>query len=266
MSSGEEKWALLTGASGGIGLEIARLLAQDGYSLILVARNELGLRKISDEFQSRYKVKCSVVAADLSDRSQVDEVGQRILSQGIVPEILVNNAGFGSFGEFAKLPLKTELQMVDLNISALVQLTHLFLPTMLKAKRGRILNVASTAAFQPGPYMSTYYATKAFVLSFSEALSEELRHSGVTVTTLCPGPTVSNFQKAAGMELSGLKRLKFETSEQVARIGVRALAKGQRIAVSGCVNRLMVFFVPYIPRAWLTRAIAKIQRSVDAKS
>jgi short-subunit dehydrogenase len=187
--------ALITGGSGGIGLEVAKVLGRKGFDLVLVARTRDSLEAAAGQIEGKYEVKVHVFAADLRRREAPEAIFDFLRNEGIAVEILVNNAGFGLGGEFAETKITRELEMIQVNIAALTHLTKLFLPAMIKAKSGRILNLASTAAFQPGPLMAVYYATKAYVLSFSEALAEELRHSGVTVTALCPGPTRTDFAR-----------------------------------------------------------------------
>ena len=182
-----------------------------------------------------------------------------IKKENIDVDVLINNAGFGNLGKFSESDLKKELEMINVNISALTALTRLFLPEMIAKNHGKILNVASTAAFQPGPMMSVYYATKAYVLSFSEALSEELKGTGVTVTALCPGPTASNFQKTAGIQETKLiKGKRIATSKEVAEFGYDAMMKGKRIAVQGTMNKLMAYGVKFLHRRLVTRTVKKM--------
>ncbi|HEX7506237.1 MAG TPA: SDR family oxidoreductase, partial [Polyangia bacterium] len=184
-----EKMALVTGASAGIGRALARLAAKDGHDLVLVARRRDRLEELSAELTAAHGVQVTVIAADLSDHAAPAAIAERLRSDGKHVDFLINNAGFGSCGPFSQAVLDREVEMIHLNIRALVQLTHLFLPEMLARRSGRILNVASVAGFVPGPYMATYYASKAFVLSFTEALSAELLGTGVSITASCPGPT-----------------------------------------------------------------------------
>lgn len=236
--------ALITGASSGIGRDLARLFAKNGYRLVLIARRADRLK----EFEAS-----QAISADLSDPACVDSIARR-LERPV--DVLVNNAGLGTWGPFARTDGDVELKMMQVNMIALVQLTKLLLPPMLERRRGRILNVASTAAFQPGPMMAVYYATKAFVLSFSEALSEELRGSGVTVTALCPGPTETEFQSAAKM---GRTPLKMMSSERVAKIGYDALMKGRRVAIPGVMNRSLARAAKFLPRGFVTRMVRRFQ-------
>lgn len=252
-------WALVTGASVGIGRELAKLAAADGYDLILVARDADALDALSKELPTA----AIWFALDLATPDGPELLAQAIESRGIVPELLVNNAGVGAWGLSRDLPLSAELTMVDLNVRALLFLTKRFLPAFIARRRGRILNVASTAAFQPGPYMAVYYATKAFVLHYSEALAHELSGRGVTVTTLCPGPTRSAFQERAGMQRSSLfvgGLLSIATAESVAAAGYRGALAGKRLVVPGLINRILVFSVRFAPRRVATAIAAFVAR------
>jgi len=221
--------ALITGASSGIGLEIARILAKD-HDVVLAARSEAALRDLATELGGSARV----VVADLSEPAGAAKLAAE------VPEVsvLVNNAGFGDFGDFASAAPERIDQMIELNVGSVTRLSRAYLPAMLERGTGRIMNVASTAAFQPGPLMAVYYATKAYVLSFSEALAEETRGSGVTVTALCPGPTESGFQAGAAMEHSKLvSGKKLPSSASVAAFGVKAMNRGDVVAVPGFQNK-----------------------------
>src|ERR1043165_596969 len=218
--------ALITGASSGLGADFARLFAKDGYDLVLVARSEGKLHELARDLG----VKTTVIAADLSKPNAAADVVAQL--GAIEIDALVNNAGVGLAGAFADNDLQTELDMIQLNVVALTQLTKLLLPPMLQRGRGRILNVASTASFQPGPLMAVYYATKAYVLSFSEAIAEELRKTPVTVTALCPGPTATGFVAAANVSETRLFTLMPPMeSEKVAHIGYEAMKKGRRVVI-----------------------------------
>jgi len=191
--------ALVTGASGGIGRALAELLAADGYDLVLVARQEEKLRDLADELAARHGTRSLVLALDLSRPDAPQAIADRVSAEGLDIDVLVNNAGFGGLGRFADRPLATDLAMIQVNVACLTALARLFLPGMLARQRGRILNVSSTAAFQPGPFMAVYYATKAYVQSFSEAVAAEVEGRGVTVTAFAPGPVRTGFQDAAGI-------------------------------------------------------------------
>jgi len=249
--------ALITGASSGIGADLARLFAKDGYDLVLVARSEDKLRAFARELGT----KTTVIAADLSTPNAAANVVSRI--GAIEIDVLVNNAGVGVAGPFLDTDLQEELDMIQLNVVALTQLTKLLLPPMVKRGRGRILNVASTASFQPGPLMAVYYATKAYVLSFSEALAEELRKTGVTVTALCPGPTETGFVAAADVSETRLfKILRPMKSETVARIGYDAMKRGRRVVITGMKNKLLAESVRISPRRVVTTIVRKMQENV----
>ncbi|MBS1963519.1 MAG: SDR family oxidoreductase [Bdellovibrionales bacterium] len=240
--------ALITGASSGIGRELARVFAENHHSLILVARDRARLDAVAAELHQRFLVPVRVEVCDLADRAALEALISRLDAEHAVIDVLVNNAGVGIEGPFAEIDWPREREMLDVNVSALVRLTKAFLPQMVNRRSGRILQVASTAAFQPGPYLSLYFATKAFVLSFSEGLSAELRGSGVTVTTLCPGPTHTEFERRLGTD-SGLfdTGLPVANAAPVAAYGYAALMKGKRVAVHGTVNRVLSFFSRILP-------------------
>jgi short-subunit dehydrogenase len=251
-------WVLITGASQGIGYEFTKLFASDGYPLVLVARDELRLTQISAELSARHGVKIKVLAKDLSVPSAPAEIFTELRREQIHVGILVNNAGFGFRGSFVDLDWQKQADLVQVNITALAQLTHLFVKPMLARREGRVLNVASTAAFMPGPFMSMYYASKAFVHSFSEALAEELAGSGVTVTAVCPGLTRSQFQSRAGLKRpAGFLMMEADT---VAKIGYRGLMRGKRLVVTGWLNRLFVTLSGAVPIGWMTRGAARLNR------
>jgi short-subunit dehydrogenase len=246
---------LITGASAGLGLELARLAAADRRDLVLVARRRDRLDALAAELRSKHGVAVDVVVADLGQPAAPQAVFTQVAAAGIEVDDLINNAGFGSLGPFVEAERGRQLEMIDVNVRALVELTHLFLPGMLARKRGRILNVASVAGFVPGPYMATYYATKAFVLSFTEALAAELRGSGVTVTASCPGPTATEFGDVAGSRGTNLFRRGVADAGEVARHAYRAMRLGRVVAVPGLMNNLLVQGIRLGPRAWI-RAIA----------
>lgn len=238
--------ALVTGASSGLGETFARQLAKKGYGLVLVARRKGHLDALAQETASAHGVKAEVIAADLSQDAGVSAVEKRIASGDI--GFLVNCAGFGTIGEFVSLPLGRELEEIDLNVRALVRLSHAALGPMTARGRGTVINVASTGAFQPVPNMATYAATKAFVLSFSEALHEEVKKRGVTVTCLCPGPVKTSFQQAAGMDESRLPGIGWISPEVVVHTALRAAAAGRAVVVPGALNGAAAMGVRFIPR------------------
>lgn len=252
--------ALITGASNGIGLELAKVHASKGGDLVLVARNKAKLDELKAEFENKFKVKVYTIGKDLSADNSAQEVYNETTKQNIKIDYLINNAGFGDFGMFAETDWSKELQMINLNITTLTQFTKLYLQDMLKSKSGKIMNVASTAAFQSGPTMAVYYATKAYVLSFSEAVDNEVSNRGVTVTTLCPGATESGFQVAAAMEESNLvKGKKLPTSKEVAEYGYTAMMKGKTVAIHGMMNWIMANSVRFTPRGLVVKITRKIQ-------
>jgi len=254
------KTALITGASSGIGMEMATVFAAQKQNLILVARNASKLNEIAADLSAKFGIKVNVFAIDLSEPNAAQKVYDYCSKQQLHIDYLVNNAGFGDFGFFAESNLEKQLQMINLNITTLTQLTHLFLPAMIKNKCGKILNVASTAAFQPGPLMSVYYATKAYVLHFSEAIANELESTGVTVTALCPGATESGFQKAADLEESKLvKGKKLPSSAEVAAYGYKAMMQGKKVAIHGFMNAIMANSIRFTPRNLVLKMVRMIQ-------
>lgn len=250
------KTALITGASSGIGLELSKLFAADGYNLILVARSAAKLDQLAAELTQKDKVQVICLPKDLTNPQASQEIFDAVEVQGIQVDVLVNNAGFGVLGPFVNANLDEALQMINLNIVSLTALTRLFLPGMVTRKAGRILNVGSTGSFSPVPLMAVYGATKAYVLSFSEALAEELRNSGVTVTAFCPGVTLTGFQERASIEKMNMLRFGAMNVVDVARIGYHAMQRGKAVALPGLFNQLMAFSIRFSPRA-LTRRISR---------
>lgn len=256
-----KKTALITGASGGLGLSFVNIFAKDGYDLVLVARNGERLTEIKGDIESKYGVNVLTVAKDLCSETGAAEVFEATKGADIHVDVLVNNAGFGDFGEFHRSDLSKQVRMVDLNCIALMELCHLYLPDMVASGSGKILNVDSIAAFQPGPLMSVYYATKAFVLSFSQALTRELKGTGVSVTALCPGPIRTNFDTAAELGESGLfKNLKVWDPDTVAQFGYEKMKRGKAVCVCGFVNKLIVFSTRLAPRAMVRDTVYSIQK------
>jgi short-subunit dehydrogenase len=251
-------WVLITGASQGIGYEFTKLFAADGYPLVLLARDESRLKQIADELSAKHSTKIKVLPHDLSLPAAADEIFAELQREKIHVGILVNNAGFGFQGAFVDLDMQKQSDLVQVNITALAQLTHLFVKPMLARREGRILNVASTAAFMPGPFMAMYYASKAFVHSFSQALAEELAGSGVTVTTVCPGLTRSQFQARAGLKRT--EGFPMMEADEVARIGYRGLLRGKRLVVTGWINRLVVGISGILPVRWMTWGAGRLNR------
>jgi uncharacterized protein len=253
------KTALITGASSGIGLELAHLFARNGYRLVLLARNRSTLRQIADDLQARYSVTVRIAPKDLAHPATPTELYQELQEAGFLLDVLVNNAGFGLSGPFLSTDWAQEAEMMQVNIVAATHLTKLFLP-QIRAREGGILNVASTAAFQPGPFMSVYYASKAYLLSFSEALAEELEGTGVTVTCLCPGPVKTNFQQRAYLQGTAIMDSPLMVDvREVARLGYEGLKRGQRIVIPGWKNRIGVELLRISPRATVTKIVRKLQ-------
>lgn len=254
--------ALVTGASSGLGLELATLLARGGHDLVLVARSRERLEEISRGLREEFGATATLLARDLANPKSPSEIAGEIESRGLAIDVLVNNAGLGVYGFFAETPLEKELAMIQVNLVAVTELAKRLLPAMLKRRRGRILNLASTAAFQPGPLMAVYYATKAYVLSFSEALANETAGSGVTVTALCPGPTLTEFQKQAGLERTRLFRSPLMLdAPTVALAGYRGMMRGKRVVIPGIGNRLLVEAVRLSPRRLVTAIARQIQET-----
>jgi short-subunit dehydrogenase len=245
--------ALITGASAGLGYEFAKLFARDKYNLVLVARSGPKLVELAEELRQRHGVSVKTIPLDLGLPRAAQDLFEETQRAGLHVEILVNNAGYGKSGAFAAIALEEEYGQIQLNVTALTLLTKLYLGPMLERRSGKIMNVASTAAFQPGPLMAVYYATKAYVLSFSEAIADELRNSGVQVTCFCPGATLTEFQKRAETENSRLfKQLAPMDAKTVAEDGYRALMAGKSLAISGFKNWLVAESVRFAPRKWVT--------------
>jgi len=256
------KTALITGSSNGIGYELAKVLAQKDNNLVLVARSKDKLDELKNELEKSHNIWVYTIGKDLSLPGAASEVYDELKTKSITIDYLVNNAGFGDFGLFAQSDWNKQEQMINLNVTALAHFTRLFLPDMISRGGGKILNVASTASFQPGPTMSVYFATKAFVLSFSEAVNNEVREHGITVTALCPGATQSGFQAAASMQDSKLfAGNNFPTSREVAEFGYRAMMKGKAVAIHGFKNSIMANSVRFAPRS----LVVKIARQIQAK-
>ncbi|MDX2187301.1 MAG: SDR family oxidoreductase [Opitutaceae bacterium] len=233
---------LITGASSGIGLELARQFAAHGHTLILTAPVQAEIDAAADELEQRHGVPVHAFAADLCDSEALENLYERVEAMGLRVDILVNNAGEGQWGDFIEIPLERDLKMIRLNLEAVVRLTKRFLPRMIERGYGRILNTASIAGFEPGPKLAVYHATKAFVLSLSEALATEVANKGVTVTALCPGPVDTDFfPKADMVETRAFQEANVMSPEEVAEIGYAATMRGERVVVPGGMNKAMVF-------------------------
>ena len=264
MPTPDRKTALITGASFGIGLEFARIFAREGYNLVLVARSADKLRQLASELEKAHGTRSLILATDLTEPGAPAYILDQTTRAGIHVDVLVNNAGFGQYGMFIENDLEECLRQIQLNVTALTHLTRLYLPAMIERAKierdgGRILNVASTAAFQPGPLMAVYYATKAYVLHLSEAIANELAETGVTVTCLCPGPTATEFQKRAN--ISGIRLTKYGTMDArtVAEDGYRGLMAGKPVVISGLKNWLVAQSVRFAPRSMVAAIARKLQ-------
>ena len=256
---------LITGATKGIGYELAKCFARDRYDLVLVARTQAELTRVAQELHEAHDIAVKTIAKDLARPGAADEIVEELARERFEIDALVNNAGFGTYGPFASADLAIEEEMIQVNLVALTQLTRRLLDGMLKRRHGKILNVASTAAFQPGPLMAVYYATKAYVLSFSEALASELRGSGVTVTVLCPGPTRTDFQRRAGIEHTKLVRLRGMEAETVAQIGYHGMLRGAPVVIPGFGNWLLTLLVRILPRSIVTAIVRGVNANRSSR-
>jgi short-subunit dehydrogenase len=261
VSAGGNPLALVTGASGGIGEELARILARHGHDLVLVARSADKLAALAERLELDHGILVRVIAKDLARPEAAAELHEALAAEGLAVDVLVNNAGLGLLGKFAEIGIEGDVEMLRLNIEAPTLLTRLLLPSMLERGSGRILNLASTAGFQPGPLMAVYYATKAYVLSFSEALANEVAGTGVTVTALCPGPTETGFSSRAGSEQSRLFKGPTMDARTVAEIGYAALMAGKPVVIPGLRNRILAFSVRLAPRRVVTKIARRMQES-----
>lgn len=259
----KDETVLITGASSGIGLELAKCFAADGSRLVLVARNRPALEDLAATLKEKFKIETVVLPADLSLPDAPKQVFDRLASQKISLDVLINNAGFGLHDRFADTPLARHLEIIKVNVMALTELTGLFLPEMLRKKGGGILNVGSVAGFVPGPNMAIYYATKAFVQSFSEALAEELAGTGVSVTVLCPGPTESNFGAVARGDRTRVAQSAKMSAETVARFGHFAFRNKKIVAIPGFRNRSLVFMTRFVPRSTIRRSVNSYNKLKD---
>lgn len=256
--------ALVTGASMGLGAEFARLLASEGYDLVLTARSGDKLTALKKEVEGLHGVRAHVVVQDLADPKAPIAIYDDVRAAGLEIDVLVNNAGFGMYGLFYQSDLQTELDMIQVDITALVHLTKLFVRDMVARKRGRVVNVASTAGFQAGPLQSVYYASKAFVLSFTEAIANELHGTGVTATALCPGPTPTEFQKRANVgRVRGLRLMMRVNPDVVVRAGYKGMLKGQPVVVPGTLNNVIILLLRLFPRRMVTAVVRRIQTASD---
>lgn len=254
------KTTLITGASSGIGLELAKVHASKGDNLVLVARNGKILNEVKSELELKHNVQVHIIIRDLSLPDSVLSIYDETIRLGIQVDYLINNAGFGDFGMFYETDWNKEQQMINLNILTLTHFTKVYLKDMVKRKSGKIMNVASTAAFQPGPTMAVYYASKAYVLHFSEAVNNEVADKNITVTALCPSATESGFQATAAMEESALvKGKKLSSAKTVAEFGYKAMMKGKAVAIYGLSNYIQAYAVRFMPRSWVVKITRKAQ-------
>jgi uncharacterized protein len=255
-----QKTVLITGASSGIGYQLALIFARQNHNLVLIDKNGEKLIEIANVFPQKYGIFVKPIIKDLSLVTSPEEIFLEVQKASISVNVLVNNAGFGTHGLFSETNLSDELQMMQLNMISLTHLTKLFLKDMLKQGEGKVLNVASTAAFQPGPLMAVYFATKAYVLSFSEAIANELDGTGVSVTVLCPGPTESAFHERTGMADSKLvKNQKMMDAETVAQIGYDGLMKTKTVVIPGIKNKILAKIVRLAPRKQVIKIVRKMQ-------
>lgn len=245
--------ALITGASRGIGAALSREFAVSGFDLVLIARNEILLNALSSELQSQYGVHVKIIVSDLTERNAAEKIFRQLQDENISVEILVNNAGFNVYGEFVHTDLDKELQMIEVMIASTTRLTKFFVKQMTARGKGKVLNICSTGSFTPGPLDAVYQASKAYLLSFSEALQEELRGTGITVTALCPGATDTEFARRANMTETRLFNGWTMSAESVAKIGFKATMKGKRRVVAGFLNKLLVLTMPFSPKFLLLR-------------
>ena len=255
-----KKFTLITGATGGLGKAFADEFGKHNQNLLLIGRNIDKLNSLKDELLKKYKIEILVYNCDLKDYDTPEKIKSFVDENNIFINVLINNAGFAEFGEFSKTDINKHLEMVDVNVRSVVYLTHIFMQDMIKNKEGKIMNLASIAAFCSGPYMSTYYASKSYVLLFSEALAKELKNTGVTVTALCPGTTATGFEKAANLDNSKLfKTLRVVTPDKVATFAFKKLYKNKEIAIFGITNRILIFLLRLVPRKFARWVICKIQ-------
>jgi short-subunit dehydrogenase len=256
-----KKTALVTGASAGLGAEFTRLFAKDGHDVVVVARRRDKLEALATAIKADHAVEVHVIAEDLGAPGAAGRITGELAKRGVEVEFLVNNAGFGGSGAFVEREVARELEMIHVNVVALVELTHALLPAMIARKSGRVLNVGSTAGFVPGPFMAVYYASKAFVNSFTEALSVELEGTGVTATVSCPGATATEFAQVAGNDKSALFKARVMGAREVAEDAYRAMMRGQPISVIGFANKVRIASLRVAPRGIVRSMAAGLNKS-----
>lgn len=252
------KIALITGATSGIGLALAKEFAKNGSDLIIVSRNLENLKNTAKNLKNGYNIKVKIIQQDLAENNASQKVYDEIKKDNLKIEYLINNAGVGTWGKYSEIPWEKENNLLNLNIIALSHLTKLFLPELLKQKHGKILNVASMAAFQPGPLMASYFASKAYVLYLSEAIAEEIKNTEITISTLCPAATKTNFTKEANMPKTVLFSGKLDSPESIAKLAYKKMLKGKRIIVPNWQNKLLILINKLSPFSWRTVFAAKI--------
>ncbi len=257
----ERRTALITGASSGIGARIAHRLAARKHDCVLTARRKDRLDELAKKLEAEHGIRAQALASDLGERSGPDKLIEAVAALGVQVDVLVNNAGFGVYGRFIDQPLDRVMQMVELNLTSLTVLTHHYAKQMASRGGGRVLQVSSIGAYQPSPLYAVYSATKSYVLSFSEAVNYELRGTGVTVTTMCPGLTATEFHEVAAHKKPKWMNLVTMTADDVAEIGVRCMMRGRAVVTTGFMNKLMAFFVRLVPRSWATASAGLSMRS-----
>lgn len=265
VSAKPHKWVLITGASSGIGLELAHVFARHRYNVVITSRDEAALQELAQDLEKKHGVKAHVILADLTQAAAPGELFAAVQQLKVEIDVLINNAGFGKFGFFYETEMEEELAMIEVNIAALTQLTKLFLKPMLARRSGRIMNVASTAGFLPGPMMAVYYASKAYVLSFTEALANELEGSGVSITALCPGYTKSGFQERANLQTSKLANAIGMDAREVAEVGYRGLIRRKTVVIPGRRNRAFVNLKRILPRKTTAQIVRFVQERNEGR-
>lgn len=265
----QQQTVLITGASWGFGYELAKKFAQDGYNLVLVARSVERLNEIANQLNKQYGVTVTIVTKDLFSPTAPNEIHQQMADANIKIDVLVNNAGFGTYGQFSEIDTERDLNLVQLNVTAVTHMTKLFLKDMLARRQGQILNVASMAAYLPGPYMATYFASKAYVKSFTESVNEEVKGSGVSLTALCPGVAATKFQETAQNEkaiIGGTIDALVMSAEDVVNAAYKDFQKGKSLSIPGGSNKLMAFLVRFLPTILLLKAVKTFNNSEDIKA
>ncbi len=255
-----DTYTVITGATSGIGYELSVIFAKHGNNLVLIARNIEKLKCMKKEFEEKYDIKVCIISSDLSLKDSPEFIYKTIKDRGIIVDNLINNAGFGSFGRFQEVEDQKDLTMIDVNVRALTHMLKLFIPDMIKREKGKIMNVASTAAFQAGPLMSVYYATKAYVLSLSQALAVELKKYNITVSTLCPGPTSTEFQSRAEVKKAEIAKKSMMSAQAVAEEAYKGFMKGKEIIIPGVSNKFLVYSSKLLPRKFVHKIIMKVNK------